>query len=111
MQGAHPRVITEGFELAKDAALRCLDTMKVPLPKDEAEKREMLIHVAQTSLNTKVNKVVADKLTEIVVDSVLAISKDKSEPINLHMVEIMDMKHKLDVDTSLVFLFFICRVI
>jgi len=101
-EGAHPRVITEGFELAKDAALRCLDTMKVPLPKDEAEKREMLIHVAQTSLNTKVNKVVADKLTEIVVDSVLAISKDKSEPINLHMVEIMDMKHKLDVDTSLI---------
>jgi len=101
-ESTHPRQIAEGFELAKEEALKCLDAMKVPLPQDEAERRERLIHVAQTSLNTKVNKVVAGKLTEIVVDAVLAISKDKSQPINLHMVEIMDMKHKLDVDTSLV---------
>lgn len=35
------------------------------------------------------------------VDAVLAIKKDE-EPINLHMVEIMEMQHRLDSDTKLV---------
>ena len=34
-----------------------------------------------------------------VVDAVLAIKKDK-EPIDLHMVEIMEMMHKTDMDTT-----------
>ena len=33
------------------------------------------------------------------VDAVLAVKKDK-EPIDLHMVEIMEMQHKTDMDTT-----------
>ena len=36
-----------------------------------------------------------------VVDAVLAIRKE-GEPIDLHMVEMMEMMHKTDMDTSLV---------
>ena len=35
---------------------------------------------------------------QIVVDAVLAIRKE-NEQIDLHMVEIMEMKHKTEVDT------------
>jgi len=98
-EGVHPRIITEGFELAKDKALEVLDSMKCELT--GATQRQQLLSVAKTSLNTKVHHKLASQLTEIVVDAVLAIKKE-NEPINLHMVEIMDMQHKLDCDTSLI---------
>lgn len=40
-------------------------------------------------------------MTEIVVDAVLAI-KQENKPIDLHMVEIMEMTHKTDSETQLV---------
>ncbi len=63
--------------------------------------RDLLLNVAQTSLRTKVHKDLADALAEAVVDAVLCIRKD-GEPIDLHMVEIMKMQHRTDVDTKLV---------
>jgi T-complex protein 1 subunit zeta len=36
-----------------------------------------------------------------VVDAVLSIQKP-NEPIDLHMVELMEMQHKTDMDTSLI---------
>ena len=36
---------------------------------------------------------------QVVVDAVLCICKGPGEPIDLHMVEIMEMKHKTDTDT------------
>lgn len=38
-------------------------------------------------------------LFQAVVDSVLAVRK-QDEPIDLHMVEIMEMKHKSETDTA-----------
>eukprot|EP00731_Ephydatia_muelleri_P023050 Em0015g633a len=56
-EGLHPRIVAEGFDMAKDKALK------------------------------------------VVVDAVLAIRK-QGEPIDLHMVEIMEMMHKSDTDTK-----------
>jgi len=36
----------------------------------------------------------ADMLTEICVDAVLAIQKDEKNPLDLHMVELMEMQHR-----------------
>ena len=36
---------------------------------------------------------------QVVVDAVLAIRKEPKKPIDLHMVEIMEMMHKTDTDT------------
>uniref|UniRef100_A0A673I0D5 Chaperonin containing TCP1, subunit 6A (zeta 1) n=1 Tax=Sinocyclocheilus rhinocerous TaxID=307959 RepID=A0A673I0D5_9TELE len=96
-EGLHPRVIAEGFEAAKDKALEVLEEVKVMKEMD----RETLINVARTSLRTKVHRELADLLTEAVVDAVLAIRKP-NEPIDLYMVEIMEMRHKTDSDTQLI---------
>lgn len=57
----------------------------------EEMKRERLCQVARTALRTKVHSDLADKLTEVCVDAVLAI-KQESEALDLHMVEIVEMQ-------------------
>ncbi|KAM7231324.1 hypothetical protein CapIbe_017769 [Capra ibex] len=57
--------------------------------------------MARTSLHTKVHAELADVLTEPVVDSIWAIKK-QDEPIDLFMVELMEMKHKSETFTSLI---------
>ncbi|KFP74679.1 T-complex protein 1 subunit zeta, partial [Apaloderma vittatum] len=94
-EGLHPRIVAEGFEIAKEKALEVLEQVKVTKEMD----RETLMDVARTSLRTKVHTELADVLTEAVVDSVLTVRKP-GEPIDLHMVEIMEMKHKSETDTA-----------
>ena len=57
-------------------ALEVLESAKMPV---EA-KREILLHVARTSLRTKVHQQLADLLTEACVDAVLAIREDGKMP-------------------------------
>ncbi|XP_036922422.1 T-complex protein 1 subunit zeta-2 isoform X1 [Sturnira hondurensis] len=96
-EGLHPRIIAEGFEAAKKKALEVLEEIKVK----KEMKRDFLLDVARTSLQTKVHAKLADVLTEAVVDSVLAVRRP-GHPIDLFMVEIMEMKHKSDTDTKLI---------
>lgn len=56
----HPRIVAEGFEIAKEKALEVLEQVKVTKEMD----RETLIDVAKTSLRTKVHTELADILTE-----------------------------------------------
>ncbi len=51
--GVHPRVIADGFELAKNFVLPFLDGYKTA-KKDAWKDRELLASVARTSLRTKV---------------------------------------------------------
>lgn len=96
-EGLHPRMLTDGFNLAKTKTLEILDSMKIQIE----PIKENLMDVARTSLRTKVHPAVADKLTEICVDAVLAIQQ-KDKEIDLHMVELMEMQHRTAVDTTLV---------
>lgn len=99
-EGAHPRVIVEGFDIAKAALVEFLDAFKTPvdfgLPKaggagsagaeeQAARQRELLRCVARTSLRTKLQEALADQLTDIVTDAVLTIRRP-DEPIDLYMV-------------------------
>jgi len=97
-EGLHPRIIADGFELAKDKCIEFLEKFKVP---KNGLDRELLMNVARTSLRTKVHAELADLLTEEVVDSILTIHRP-GKPIDLYMVEIMTMEHKSDMDTKLV---------
>ncbi|XP_045442102.1 T-complex protein 1 subunit zeta-2 isoform X2 [Pipistrellus kuhlii] len=94
-EGLHPRIIAEGFEEAKKKALEVLDEITVK----KEMKRDILLEVARTSLQTKVHAELADVLVEAVVDSVLTITRP-GYPIDLFMVEIMEMKHKSETDTN-----------
>lgn len=57
--GLHPRILSEGFELAKDETLRVLDSLKV-VREDILKDRELLCSVARTSLRTKLDQKVMD---------------------------------------------------
>lgn len=135
-EGLHPRVLVEGFEVAKKATLesapprrlcpprplwvlcsththtchrpprslrlrrsspapsslltaaipslsppaaspRFLDQFKETI---DVNDREKLICVARTALRTKLRQVIADQLTDIVVDAVLCIKKEGASP-------------------------------
>lgn len=72
--GLHPRVITEGFDLAKGEALKFLEQFKVR----KEMTREDLMHVALTSLRTKLHRDLAQNIAESVVEAVLCIrTEDK----------------------------------
>jgi T-complex protein 1 subunit zeta len=96
-EGLHPRVITEGFELAKAEALKFLDEFKMEKEPD----RELLLCVARTSLSTKLDKSLAESLTPSVVDAVLTIWHPPAKP-DLHMIEIMKMQHRTASETQLI---------
>mmetsp|Transcript_47093 Transcript_47093/g.86357 ORF Transcript_47093/g.86357 Transcript_47093/m.86357 type:complete len:534 (-) Transcript_47093:50-1651(-) len=98
--GLHPRLIAEGFDIAREETLNFLESFKVPLP-NPLDDREKLVSVARTSLRTKIVPSIADSMAEAVVDAVRTI-KRPNEALDLHMVEIMHMKHKLVTDTQLV---------
>ncbi|KAG7207107.1 hypothetical protein KM043_000984 [Ampulex compressa] len=96
-EGLHPRVVTEGFDLARIKTLEILESLKIPVE----STKENLMDVARTSLRTKLHPAVADRLTEICVDAMLTIKQDEKE-IDLHMVELMEMQHRTATDTTLV---------
>jgi len=98
-EGLHPRVVTEGFEEAKKIALEVLENMKIDIT--EEEKKNVLTKIAETSLNTKVHPKIAESLTSICVESLLAIQQE-GQPIDLHMVELMEMQHRAESDSKLV---------
>jgi len=98
-EGLHPRIVTEGFEMAKDKALEVLESVKIPLA--DGDKAEVLQAIAQTSLGTKVHPNMAEQLTPIVVEAVQSIH-DPEKPIDLHMVEMMEMQHRSETESTLV---------
>eukprot|EP00796_Vickermania_ingenoplastis_P004193 gene4193-3031_t len=98
-EGAHPRTISEGFRLAREEAIKFLDNNTIPIP--PTELTEYLTRVARTSLCTKVASSLVDKLSESVVQAVTAIASEGKE-IDLHMVEVMHMRHRLATDTRFV---------
>ncbi|RVX72402.1 T-complex protein 1 subunit zeta [Exophiala mesophila] len=97
-EGLHPRVIVDGFEIAKARTLEYLDSFKIAKPID----RDLLLSVARTSLSTKINRALAEQLTPSIVDAVLAISRPEQKRPDLHMIEIMKLQHKLGSDTTLI---------
>lgn len=96
-EGVHPRILVDGIELAKKETLAFLERFKIE--KTDISK-ELLMEIAKASLNTKIHPNIANPLTEIIVDSVLTIKKD--DRIDLHMVEIMHMQHKLSTESKLI---------
>lgn len=91
-EGLHPRLIVEGLEAAKEATLTFLDEFSV---RAESDNMDILKSVARTALATKLPSHLAALMTDAVVGAVLCI-KQPELPVDLHMIEIMHMRHKLD---------------
>lgn len=119
-QGVHPRLLTDGFEIAKNETLRFLDEFAVDVlitnysqesEEDIENDRELLYNVARTSLRTKLpedvrfqyadNTQLADHLTSMVTDAVLTV-KRPGKPLDILMIEQMEMVTKDAMDSKLV---------
>lgn len=96
-EGLHPRVMTDGYELAKEESLRFLEAFKI----EREPERELLLSVARTSLSTKLDSTLAERLTPSIADAVLSIYNGSDRP-DLHMIEIMTMQHQTAADTQLI---------
>ncbi|KAH8693018.1 T-complex protein 1 zeta subunit [Talaromyces proteolyticus] len=96
-EGLHPRVLTEGYEIAKNETIKFLDSFKL----NQEIDRELLLSVARTSLSTKLNRALAETLVPSIVDAVLAIYHPPEKP-DLHMIEIMKMQHRTASETQLI---------
>ncbi|XP_043190515.1 T-complex protein 1 subunit zeta-like [Amphibalanus amphitrite] len=96
-EGLHPRVVTEGFDLAKQRTLQVLEELKLT----QEVTRDVLLNVARSSLMTKIHHEQAQQFTEICVDAVLAI-RPPSGQVDLHMIELMEMQHRSESDSQLV---------
>ena len=102
-EGVHPRIITDGFEIARRETLKFLNDFKVEKPISETIDREFLLQVARSSLCTKVNPELTEVLTPIVTDAVLNVrDPSKKNSLDLHMVEIMQMQHLSPKDTKFI---------
>jgi T-complex protein 1 subunit zeta len=99
-EGLHPRMICEGYEIAKDMCLEFLDAFRVPQP-NIFNDRETLVNVVRTALRTKLAKEMADTMSENIASSVKAIA-EPDIPIDLHMVEIMTIQNRMASDSRFV---------
>merc|ERR1719221_1015464 len=99
-EGLHPRLIAEGFDLAREEVIKFLDGFKVTI-EDAFNDREKLVCVARTSLRTKVTPAIADPMAEAAVDAVKCVKKP-DQALDLNMVEVLHMKNKLVTDTRLI---------
>ena len=86
-EGLHPRVIVDGFDIAKEKLFEFLESYKQTFP-TISDDRELLCSVCRTALQTKLRFELAEKLTEIVTDALLTIRRE-GEAIDLHMVEVL----------------------
>lgn len=97
IEGLHPRTIADGYELARVFVLEQLKQFKHTPTIDTA----LLQQVARTSLRSKLHPELANQLVEIVVEAIQIIHQEGKQ-IDLHMVEVIHMPHRMAKDTRLV---------
>eukprot|EP00934_Nitzschia_sp_Nitz4_P000098 Nitzschia sp. Nitz4//scaffold95_size97785//23708//25430//NITZ4_004658-RA/size97785-processed-gene-0.5-mRNA-1//1//CDS//3329560445//98//frame0 len=91
-EGLHPRVLVEGMEKAREAALTFLTDNKMAFPADEMlDNRDLLVRVAMSSLNTKLDTDLSIQLSEALVSAVQCIYPGPQQPLDLNRIEILSM--------------------
>ena len=104
VEGLHPRIITDGYDIARDECLSFLNTFKTT-NESMLQDRDLLHGITSTSLKTKLDNDLAETLTDAIVDSVRCIASDDEDgrkPIDLNRVEIMTMQRKLATQSRFV---------
>jgi T-complex protein 1 subunit zeta len=105
-EGLHPRIITDGYDIARDAAIEFLNTFKIPIVQKEGSTttfdRELMTCIASTSLKTKLDHELAEGITEAIVDAILCVATDDDKPVDLNMIEVMTMMKKMGTDSRFV---------
>lgn len=63
--------------------------------------REKLVEVVRCSLATKISEKLGNPMSEMLVDAVKCIQRE-DRPLDLHMIEIMHMQHKMSTESKLI---------
>jgi len=98
-EGVHPHMIRAGWRASEMVVLDLLDTFQTAV---DVRSKHILNCVARTSLRTKIEKNLADQFSDLVVDAVMAINREETESLDLHLIEIIQMRHKFSSDTKLI---------
>jgi len=105
-EGVHPRIITDGYDIARDATLKLLEEFKVPFDlmvnNMTSHCFDFLCSVASTSLKTKLSHDIAEPMAKAIVDSVKCIAGNGRLPLDLNMIEIMTMQKNMGTDSRFV---------
>eukprot|EP00768_Dysnectes_brevis_P008909 gnl/Dysnectes_brevis/844_a931_4046.p1 GENE.gnl/Dysnectes_brevis/844_a931_4046~~gnl/Dysnectes_brevis/844_a931_4046.p1 ORF type:complete len:550 (+),score=182.35 gnl/Dysnectes_brevis/844_a931_4046:38-1651(+) len=96
-EDVHPRIIVDGFSVARDETIEYLEKQYAIERVDQVTK----LAVAKSVLGTKVHHSLRDQLAEICVKAVDTIHRP-GHMLDLHMVEIMQMMHRSDMDSELI---------
>lgn len=96
----HPRILTDGFDIARDA---CLDFLKDFAVKKEniIQENDLLREIARTSLATKLDATLVSQIATAIVDSIQTIYIPE-QPIDLNRVEMMTLQRRSALDSRFV---------
>lgn len=97
VEGLHPRILTDGLDIARDAALEFLKNFSVAKP-DAINDRELLLGVARTSLSTKLEAGLVSKLSSAVVEAIQTIYQPDA-PLDLNRVELLTLSRRSAEDS------------
>ncbi|BAB59649.1 archaeal chaperonin [group II] [Thermoplasma volcanium GSS1] len=100
-QNVHPTVISEGYRMASEEAKRIIDEISTKIGKDE---KELLIKLAQTSLNSKSASVAKDKLAEISYEAVKSVAelRDGKYYVDFDNIQVVKKQGGAIDDTALI---------
>jgi len=72
-QNIHPSIIVEGYRLAREKALELINEIATDISEDD---KTILTNISKTSMSSKVVSVEENKLSKLVVDSILSVKKE-----------------------------------
>jgi thermosome len=88
-QEIHPTIITRGFKIAKDEALKILEEIARPI---DIEDTETLMKIALTSMSGKSVEKASPKLAEIVIQAIRKIARKVNGKIEIDKDDISRVK-------------------
>jgi thermosome len=88
-QEIHPTVITKGYQLAKEEALRVLDELAIPINIDDTETLKKIV---VTSMSGKSGKEAAPKIADLLIEAVRSVAEVKDGKIKIDKDNIKRVK-------------------
>eukprot|EP00917_Polyrhabdina_sp_WS-2016_P028156 GHVP01060069.1.p1 GENE.GHVP01060069.1~~GHVP01060069.1.p1 ORF type:complete len:531 (-),score=129.36 GHVP01060069.1:187-1779(-) len=95
--GIHPKPLSDGIHLARDEAIKYLETLK----RQKTGSREDILEVAKTAVGTKLDASLTKLISEMCTDSVISIQDEKGN-IDLHRIEIVRMQRKVASESRII---------
>ena len=88
-QEIHPTIITKGYKLAKEEALRILEEIAIPI---DIKDTETLKKIVITAMSGKSGKEAAPKLAEVIIEAVRSVVEEKNGKLKIDKDNIKRVK-------------------